>query len=60
MSDKIHLVDDESEEEHFSVHSNDGDDTENLDTYTTKILQPSDPQVQIKLIFFKGLSIDVN
>ena len=60
MSDKIHLVDDESEDEHFSVHSNDGDDTENLDTSTTKILQPSDPQVQIKLIFFKGLSIDVN
>ena len=60
MSDKIHLVDDESEDEHFSVHSNDGDDTENLDNSTTKILQPSDPQVPFKLIFLKGLSIDVN
>ena len=54
MSDKIQLVDDESEDEHFSVHSNDGEDPENLDTSTTRILQPPDPQVPIKLIILSS------
>ena len=48
MSDKIRLVENDSEDEHFSVHSNEQEDEGRLDTSSSKILQPPDPQVPLR------------